>query len=426
MAASPQPLLFDPLRGSQAIDASGELGANRHQDGRESGAGASGLDLEFMRCTWRPLLARETRAGRSVVGAIAIAFALAIGAVSVAQAQVINPLFPTPGPTPTPGITIISSDISANQALGNLGSTFLERFTSQATNGVNRIGRSNPGGGGASEAADAPRYRAWVEGYGMSSKTDTQGSFAGDRRTTYGGVAGIGATVMPGLSVGLSVDQSHSNIDVPLAFQWANLDLTQVGANFAIDKGPWTLAGAYVHGFGRINSNRNTGTSIAIANYNASLDGAIIELDYFWLKDEFRIVPKLALEYVRSQTNGYTEQGTNFFLVTAGGASAERARALIGAEVGRYFIVDRKILDLSAYGKFIDNFHQGFSPVTVSIPGFLPVTVQGIGESRYGADAGAAASLSLSNTFRLYARYDGKFREHFESHQGTAGFEVKW
>ena len=42
------------------------------------------------------------------------------------------------------------------------------------------------------------------------------------------------------------------------------------------------------------------------------------------------------------------------------------------------------------------------------------------------ADAGAAVSLSLSNSFRLYARYDGRFREHFDSHQGTAGLEVKW
>jgi uncharacterized protein with beta-barrel porin domain len=52
--------------------------------------------------------------------------------------------------------------------------------------------------------------------------------------------------------------------------------------------------------------------------------------------------------------------------------------------------------------------------------------VQGIGESRYGADAGAAASLSLTNKFRLYARYDGKFREQFVSHMGTAGVEVRW
>jgi outer membrane autotransporter protein len=357
-----------------------------------------------------------------VVRAIAFAFALAVAAMPQAEAQ---PL-PAPAPTPTPGITIISSEISAGQAASNLGSSFLERLGSQATNGVDRIGRNNPSGGGASAATESPKFRAWVEGYGMSSKTDAQGDFAGDRRTTYGGVAGIGATVLPGVNIGLSVDQSHSKIDVPLAFQWATLDLTQIGANFSIDKGPWTLAGALVQGFGKVNSNRDTGAGFATSGYDARVLGGLIELDYYWMKDEFRIVPKLALEYVRSETDGFTEQGTNFFLVTASSATAERARALIGAEVGRYFIVDRKILDLSACGKFIDNFYQNFSPVLVSIPGFQPVSVTGIGESRYGADAGAAASLSLSNNFRLYARYDGKFRENFESHQGTAGLEVRW
>lgn len=379
-----------------------------------------------MRGASRPSLAGETGAGRRAVGAVVRALATAVvlsfAAVSPAKAQ----LFPSPQPTPTPGITIISSDISSGQAVTNLGSNFLERLGNQATNGVNRIGRNNPGGGGASEATDTPKFRAWLEGYGISSKTDAQGDFAGDTRKTYGGVAGIGATVAPGVNVGLSVDQSHSKIDVPLAFQWATLDLTQVGGNFSIDKGPWTFAAAAVHGFGKVNSTRDTGFSFATAGYSAVVDGALVEVDYYWMKDEFRIVPKVALEYVRAHTDGFTEQGQNFFLVTASDATAERARALIGAEVGRYFILDRTILDLSAYGKFVDNFHQAFSTVTVSIPGFQPVSVQGIGESRYGADAGAAASLSLTNKFRLYARYDGKFREQFISHQGLAGVEVRW
>lgn len=372
----------------------------------------------------RPSQAGERLARRSMLAAVAVAVALAMGAVSTAQAQ--NLILPSPAPTPTADITIISSSVSAGQAVRDLGSNFLERLANQATNGVNRIGRSNPGGGGASEAAEAPKFRAWTEAYGISSRTDLQGDFAGDRRTTWGGVAGVGATLMPGVNIGLSVDQSRSQIDAPLAFQWATLDLTQFGATFSIDKGPWTLAGAYVHGVGGINSNRDTGAGFANSRYNARVDGAIVELDYYWMKDEFRIVPKLALEYVRSQTDAFRETGAAFFLVTASDAIAERARALIGAEVGRYFILDRKILDLSAYGKFIDNFYQSFSPVTVSLAGFQPVSVQGIGESRYGADAGAAISLSFTNNFRVYARYDGKFREHFESHQGTAGFEVKW
>ena len=52
--------------------------------------------------------------------------------------------------------------------------------------------------------------------------------------------------------------------------------------------------------------------------------------------------------------------------------------------------------------------------------------MQGIGESQYGADAGASASLTLTNTVRLYLNYDGKFQSPLQSHQGTVGVEVKW
>jgi uncharacterized protein with beta-barrel porin domain len=103
----------------------------------------------------------------------------------------------------------------------------------------------------------------------------------------------------------------------------------------------------------------------------------------------------------------------------------ERSRILLGAEIGRYWIFDQKIFDLSAYGKFIDNVSQNFGSVTVSL-GTESIAVQGISESRYGADAGASASLSLSNTARLYLNYDGKFRAALQSHQGTVGVELKW
>jgi uncharacterized protein with beta-barrel porin domain len=111
--------------------------------------------------------------------------------------------------------------------------------------------------------------------------------------------------------------------------------------------------------------------------------------------------------------------------IMATGATVERARILMGAEIGHYWIFDRKIFDLSAYGKFVDNVAQNFSSVTVSL-GTESITLQGIGESRYGADAGASASLNLSSTARLYVNYDGKFRVAMQSHQGTLGVELKW
>jgi uncharacterized protein with beta-barrel porin domain len=318
----------------------------------------------------------------------------------------------------------LNSDVSAGSAVANLGSNFLERLGSQATSGFGRALRNNPGGGGASETTDEPRFRTWEEVYGISTTNAAQGDFVGDRRQTWGGVAGLGARLMPGVNVGVSVDQSHTSIDVPLALQSATLDLTQIGFNGSVDKGPWTWAFALVHGFGKINSSRDTGAGFATAGYNAEIDGALTELSYYWNIDQSRIVPKAAFEYVRASTGAFQEVG-GLDPLMATGTTVERSRILIGAEIGHYFIVDRKILDLSAYGKFVDNVAQNFGSSLVSL-GAESITVQGIGESQYGADAGASASLSLSNAARIYINYDGKFRAATQSHQGTLGVEYKW
>ena len=319
---------------------------------------------------------------------------------------------------------MINADLSAGATVINLGSNFLERLGNQASNGFNRMSRNNPGGGGASEAAEAPRFRTWFEGYGISARNDAIGDFVGDRRKIFGGVAGFGARLAPGVNVGFSVDQSHTDIDVPLALQSATIDLTQFGFNASVDKGPWTWAIAVVHGFGQINSRRDTGLGLATAGYNARLSGALSELSYYLDKDQSRVVPKAALEYVHASTGAFQEIG-GLDPVFATSAAAERMRLMIGAEIGRYWIFDQKVFDVSAYGKFVDNAVQNLGDITVSL-GSQSIRLQGIGESRYGADAGAAASLSVTNTARLYVNYDAKFRAAMQSHQGTVGVEFKW
>jgi uncharacterized protein with beta-barrel porin domain len=383
-----------------------------------------------MCCSSRLSRAKETGTCRRLVVAVAIAFGFAFtvaAAPSSVQAQTTT-VTPTgalaAAPTPSPAPTVINSDLSVGAAVTNLGSNFLERLGNQATNGFGAALRSNPAGGGASESTDEPRFRTWGEVYGISARTGAQRDFVGDHRQTWGGVAGFGARVAPGVNVGVSVDQSRTAIDVPLALQSATLDLSQLGFNASVDKGPWTWAVALVHGFGKINSSRDTGFGTASAGYNAHVDGALTELSYYWNIDQSRVVPKAAFEYVRAVTGSLQEFG-GLDPVMASGATVERSRLLIGAEVGHYWILDRKIFDLSAYGKFVDNIAQDFSAVTVSL-GTQSITVQGIGESRYGADAGASASLSLSSTARLYLNYDGKFRAAAQSHQGTAGVELKW
>ncbi|MBR0849731.1 autotransporter outer membrane beta-barrel domain-containing protein [Bradyrhizobium diazoefficiens] len=356
---------------------------------------------------------------------LAVVVTISVAAPALAQSPTPTPTpTPTPSPTPVPMPTSINYGQSAGNTTLNLGSGFLERLGNQAANGFERAFRTNPGGGGASEATGDPRYRTWFEGYGISVRTDAQGDFVGDKRKTVGGVAGFGARLAPGVNLGFSVDQSHTDIDVPLALQSATLDLTQLAFSGSVDKGPWTWAFALVHGFGKVHSSRDTGLGLATAGYRAAVDGALTEISYYWTKDQMRIVPKGALEYVRATSAAFQEAG-GLDPMNVGSTAISRARVMIGAEIGRYFIFDRKVLDLSAYSKFVDNFDQDLGSVQVSL-GTASIIVPGIGESRYGMDAGASASLSLTSTARLYINYDGKFRNELTSHQGTLGFEYRW
>ena len=111
--------------------------------------------------------------------------------------------------------------MSAGSAVANLGSNFLERLGQQASSGFGSGLRKNPGGGGASEATDAPTFRLGGALRNLGHAMAPQGDFVGDHRQTWGGVAGFGARVAPGINVGFSVDQSHTAIDVPLALQSA-------------------------------------------------------------------------------------------------------------------------------------------------------------------------------------------------------------
>jgi uncharacterized protein with beta-barrel porin domain len=377
-----------------------------------------------MCCPSRPSKLEDRGAGRRVARVVLPALVFVLAAIGSSPAFGQGAFVPAPAPTPVPTPIDVNSEIASGTQVLDLGSSFLERLGNQAAGGFGRALRNNPGGGGASEAVEGPRFRSWGEVYGLSLTTGPQGDFLGDRRQTLGGVVGFGAGIAPGVNVGFSVDQSHTAIDVPLAVQSATIDLTQLGFNASVDKGLWTWAMALVYGFGNVGSSRDTGQGLALAGYGTQLSGALTELNYYWDLQQSRVVPKLDLEYVRATTGVFQEAG-GLNPVSATGATLERARVVVGAEIGHYWIFDRNVLDLSAYGKFVDNFSQSFSSVVVSL-GPQAIAVQGILESQYGADAGASASLSLGNMTRIYLNYDGKFRSALQSHQGTLGFEARW
>ena len=243
-----------------------------------------------MRCSSRPWRAWTIGAGRALARPAAVAFVLAASCPPRRRNRR-RRLAHTHATDAQPDADVVNSTVSSGAALTNLGSNFLERL------GNHRQRLQSP-------ATDQSRRRRRLRERGNAALPDlvrrlrhfarngALGVFVGDSRKTSGGVAGIGARVAPGINIGFSVDQSRNAIDIPLALQSATIDLTQFGFNASVDSGPWTWATAAVHGFGNINSRRDTGFGLATAGYNARLDGVLSEISYYWTRTSAASCPR--------------------------------------------------------------------------------------------------------------------------------------
>ncbi len=332
----------------------------------------------------------------------------------------------------------VNSHLSAPSAVLDLASKFLRDNASAAASSAKNGGTLNSLGGGADlavsgsgDTAARPSYRFWAEGYGLRSKTGAQNTFTGDERKTFGGIAGIGMTLPSGWSAGVSVDQGQTKIDVTGLPQHSRIDLTQIGGNIAYETGPWTFTAALIHGFGDVKAERTDAGGLIKADYDAKLWGSIGEISYYWSSGTgtaaWRVVPKVGIDWTRIEIDPFTESGGAIPII-ATAQNTERVRGFAGAEVGYSWLVNKAIYDVAGYARVVDIFSQSVDSVlaTAANGAALPRLVPGVIDDRFEFDAGASASVKLNDALRLYAIYDGRFRDGFTAHAGTIGFEYRW
>jgi uncharacterized protein with beta-barrel porin domain len=280
----------------------------------------------------------------------------------------------------------------------------------------------------APPGAPATRYLAWAEGYGLWSRTAAQGAFPGDDRRAAGIAGGFGYRVTPNLRLGFGVDQGRQSIALDAISESANVDLTQVGAHAAFRSGGFIANAAAIYGFGDVNASRSLPGIVASASYDVKLWGVLGEAGYRLRYGNWRVVPKVGLDWIRVETGAFTESGT--FALTAGDHATDRTRIWGGLEFGQRFSPGpASWLDLSAYGRVVGVVSgQGgpLLPVAFAAAPGVPLTIQGASENDIGFDAGAKAALAITANAIVYAAYDGRFRDGYEAHAASGGIKVRW
>ena len=225
---------------------------------------------------------------------------------------------------------------TAQASLFDIGSHFQNRLGALSSSRTAASRGNNPQGGGADLAVDPvtyERYRTWFEGYGINTTTDPQGSFLGDRRKMYGGLAGAGVTMTPGVTFGLSVDRNTTDADLPGAS--GRIDMTQVGAHRRVRERP---VDARRHGHSRLrrrNSSRFDSGGTSTAAYHARLWGAMAELSYYVaLPNNWRFVPQAHLRLAPLQQPTPSSRPAAPIPISGSAVTATRIRMLAGGEIG--------------------------------------------------------------------------------------------
>jgi uncharacterized protein with beta-barrel porin domain len=364
---------------------------------------------------------------RRLIVALMAAFTLACAFPHGVTAQVCTENCFRPPPPPPPNEPPGFVNNSVNAGLFDLGSSFLWKQINGG--GTPSTGDQSAGGGASPNDQVQQRFRSWGEGYGVWSKTNDFSGIVGDTRRTGGVVGGIGYVVAPGVNVGFAVDQSWTKVDVNALPQSARYGLTQFGANSQITLGQFILSLAGVYGFADVDTSRDTipPTSPSVASYGAKVWAGLAELGYFVPLGNARIVPKVAVDWIRVSADGFTEVG-GLDPATVAAQTSNRVRGYAGFEVGQTWVAEKTMFDLSAYARFVDILSEsgfGIMVTSAATPGVSQV-VQGATEGHYGLDAGASASVRVSQTLRFYANFDTRLRDHYQAQIGTLGVEVKW
>ena len=271
------------------------------------------------------------------------------------------------------------------------------------------------------------RYRTWFEGYGINTTTDAQGSFLGDRRKMYGGLAGAGVTVTPGVTFGLSVDRNTTDADLPGAS--GRIDMTQIGAHRLVRERPMD---ARRHGHSRLRRRElqplrqrrhvDRGLPRPALGHDGRAQLLRRPAQQLALRPQAHL--RLAPLHHRRLRRDRRHQSA-FGLLGDRHADPDAGRR---RDRAHSWLVGRQIFDFAVYGRLVDNLAQNIGDLIINDTTVVttPQLVTGVRESTLGADAGATFSVKVSQVARLYAVYDGRFRSNLTSHAGTVGAEFRW
>lgn len=275
--------------------------------------------------------------------------------------------------------------------------------------------------------AGGARWQVFGEAFGRQSGigADAARGIARASGDLAGLAGGIGYRAAPGILVGAALQWGNSSMRVkdPVVPERLAVDLTQAGLFGSFRDGPASLAVSLAYGTGRA----RTGIGGAMAGRSVTTFSAAARLGYDLTFGPLVVTPDLGLRYGVVRAGGFAETGGSAPLVGFG-ETIDATRGWLGVSFAAPFQRDGMVFSPRAYLRLTHDFGATGGRAEVAfaaLPG-MALTALGPGIGRFGTEFGASIEARLTPRIGLFASYDGRLAERFQSHTASGGLRIVW
>lgn len=276
-------------------------------------------------------------------------------------------------------------------------------------------------------AAGGGRWQVFGEAFGRQSGlgADAARGIARSSGDLAGLAGGIGYRAAPGILVGAALQWGHSTMRVkdPIVPERLAVDLTQIGLFGNFRDGPASLGVSLAYGTGRA----RTGIGGAVAGRGVTTFSAAARLGYDLSFGPLVVTPDFGLRYGAVRAGGFAETGGSVPLVGSG-ETIDATRGWLGVSIAAPFRHDGMAFAPRVYLRLTHDFGATGGRAEVAfaaLPG-MALTAFGPGIGRFGAEFGASVETKLTPQIGIFATYDGRLAERFQSHTASGGLRIVW
>ncbi len=280
----------------------------------------------------------------------------------------------------------------------------------------------------------ASGWSVWGRAFENEINVDTDADASGYDHDSQGGIVGVDYATSPNTTIGAAAAYATSDVWFDTTPDTADIESWQVNLFASYGFGRFYLDGQGSYAWHDIGTLRSidlpapAGSDIATASYNASAWSVNGELGAIWRLGRVNVQPSVAVAYIDSSADSFTESSTAGYALSVDGADGESLSTTLALRAsGQWMMAKTPVVPDLKIGwrhEYMDD-NSSFSAAFIDDPS----VVMSIVSSQVKADSlviSSGATFGVTTNFELFFDVNGQYNADASLTNASGGVRFTW